>query len=163
MRRFFKNLPRKLAEPALSAFYFQPRSYLAGNFGEGGCTGQFCIRQPIDTRCPRRDGPDGVDQRIEAVKDFHPLAAQHGDLADAVAEPGREPGGFDIQKGERTRIQIVHRMYLSAFRMLMQQVLTQTYRGFTAACINFSTEATNKPEKRQSVFRYQCSILEIFG
>ena len=43
------------------------------------------------------------------------MAAQDGDLAQTVAEPSRQPGGFGIQEGERVGSEGGHQGYLIAF------------------------------------------------
>jgi hypothetical protein len=45
-------------------------------------------------------GLSGLTSVSKVSRSSFPTAAQDGDLADAVAKPGGEAGGFDIQEGE---------------------------------------------------------------
>ncbi len=89
----------------------QPKAHLRSDPGEKGCIRQVYFGQAIHAGRAGRERPFGVDQCIESIEDGIPLGSQDGDLADAVSEPGREAGGFDIQEGQGAGSQFAHLGY----------------------------------------------------
>ena len=86
----------------------QARLDLAGDLGEDGRLGQLRIAQPVDAGGGRRERALWVDQLLVGALDAPPLGQDQAHLADAVAEPGRQAGGFQVEEGKAAVGQIEH-------------------------------------------------------
>src|SRR5919109_4757822 len=100
------------------ADYNRPSQPLHEDIGDGRefwSGGQFLVRETVGASCSNRERTFGIHESLHLLLDAFPLGEHNADFTNAVTEPRRKSGRFEVQKSKTGTGEIKHRVCNATF------------------------------------------------